>query len=102
MATINAFIRTSEHTRAGKEVTVRFRLTDGRSVQLLYKSGIKILPEHFDADRQLYKARITNVIGRKVYDTNMAISEIKTKIERIYNEHHPQTSAELKMLMDRN
>ena len=102
MATINAFIRTSEHTRAGKEVNVRFRLTDGRSVQLLYKSGIKILPEHFDADRQLYKARITNVIGRKVYDTNMAISEIKTKIERIYNEHHPQTSAELKMLMDRN
>lgn len=101
MATINAFIRTTEHTKAGKEVNIRFRLTDGRDVQLLYKSSIKILPEHFDPDKQQYKARISSVNGRKVYDTNIAISETKQRIERIYNEYHPRTSAQLTMLMQK-
>lgn len=97
MATINAFIRTSKGTKAGKEVNVRFRLTDGRGVSLAYTSDIKILPEHFDTERQLYKSRVSNVSGKKVYEVNSAITELKQRIERVYNERHPRSSAELKM-----
>lgn len=42
MATVKAFIRTS--TKAKDFVNVRFRLTDGRNIQLFHKSDLKVNP----------------------------------------------------------
>ncbi len=44
MATIKAFIRTTSK----KETAVRFRVSDGRDVQLFYVSGLMVLPALWD------------------------------------------------------
>ena len=46
MTTVKAFIRTG---KKDKEVNVRFRLSDGRSVQLFHKSEIMVSPILWDA-----------------------------------------------------
>ena len=56
MATVKAFIRTSTKTK--DFVNVRFRLTDGRSIQLFHKSDIKVNPNDFDAKNEKIKAKI--------------------------------------------
>lgn len=56
MATIKAFIRTS--IKEKKLVNVRFRLTDGRDIQLFHKSDIKVCPNDFDAKNEKIKAKI--------------------------------------------
>lgn len=56
MATIQAFIRTS--TKKVDKVNVRFRLRDGRSVDLFHQSNIEIDPEIWDNDKQTIKARV--------------------------------------------
>jgi len=55
MATVKAFIRTSTKKDF---VNVRFRLTDGRSIQLFHKSDIKVNPNDFDEKNEKIKARI--------------------------------------------
>ena len=54
MATITAFIRVA--TTKKKTANVRFRLRDGRNVQLLYSSKIEVLPERWDSKREEIKA----------------------------------------------
>ena len=51
MATITAFIRTS--SKKAKKVNVRFRLRDGRAVQLLYSSDITVNPEHWNPAKEI-------------------------------------------------
>ena len=53
MTTVKAFIRTG---KKDKEVNVRFRLSDGRNVQLFHKSEIMVLPNIWDAKNEQYKA----------------------------------------------
>ncbi|GCB36467.1 hypothetical protein [Bacteroides faecalis] len=54
MTTVKAFIRTG---RKDKEVNVRFRLSDGRDVQLFHKSEFMVLPTLWDAKNEQYKAK---------------------------------------------
>lgn len=54
MTTVKAFIRTG---KKDKEVNVRFRLSDGRSVQLFHKSEIMVSPILWDAKTEKYKAK---------------------------------------------
>ena len=56
MATVTAFIRVS--TKKTKEANVRFRLRDGRAVQLLYSSDITVKPEHWNPKKEELKAKI--------------------------------------------
>ena len=82
MATVNAYIRVS--TLKKKKVNVRFRLRDGRRVQLFYTSELEISPEYWDAVRQEMK-------GKVAYDSfaraefNKAIADHKSSIIEIYH-----------------
>jgi integrase len=82
MASVNAFIRVSSRTT--REVNVRFRLRDGRKVDLFHSSDIKVKPSDFDSRTQLLKAR--NLIDpKKRYEFNSAISKRRNLILDIYN-----------------
>lgn len=54
MATVKAFIRTGKKDR---EANIRFRISDGRNVQLYHKSELLILPSLWDEKREQYKAK---------------------------------------------
>lgn len=82
MASVNAFIRVNSRTT--KEVNVRFRLRDGRKVDLFHSSDIKVKPSDFDTRTQLIKAR--NLYDpQKRYEFNSSISNRKNLILEIYN-----------------
>ena len=82
MATVQAFIRTS--TKKVDKVNVRFRLRDGRSVDLFHKSDIEVNPDIWDADKQAIKARV-------IYDEterttfNKSITDRKDLILKAYS-----------------
>lgn len=97
MATIKAFIRT---TGAKKEANIRFRLSDGRKVQLLYKSSIKVPIALFDAKNECVKKRaICNDELRRYIDSS--IVETKSLIEHYYNEYRSVINSKmLSELMD--
>ena len=48
MTTVKAFIRTG---KKDKEVNIRFRLSDGRDVQLFHKSELMVLPALWDTKK---------------------------------------------------
>ncbi len=80
MATVKAFVRTS--VKKGF-VNVRFRLTDGRSVQLFHKSDIQVNPNDFDGKKETIKAKVIfNEKARKEF--NKAVSVRKDLINEIY------------------
>jgi len=81
MATIKAFIRTS--TKAKDFVNIRFRLTDGRTVQLFHKSDIKVNPNDFDAKNETIKAKIIFDAKARI-DFNKAITSRKDLISNLY------------------
>lgn len=101
MATITAFIRSSAEKK-DREVNIRFRLTDGRKVQLFYKSPLAIIPRVWSNETQSIKAKVAYneqerlVFNRKVEDTKHQILEwyiaqpLKTEL----------TSADLQAYMD--
>lgn len=99
MATIKAFIRTS--VKKADTVNVRFRLTDGRDIQLFYKSGIQVSPSVWDEKTQCIKAKV-------VYDAksrarfNNDIACMKNIIMEIYNQADKGSldSKELARLID--
>lgn len=81
MATIKAFIRTS--TKEKDFVNVRFRLTDGRTIQLFHKSDIQVNPNDFDNKNETIKAKIIfDAKARK--DFNKAIASRKDLISELY------------------
>lgn len=57
MPTIKAFIRTSTSSK-NKKINIRFRLTEGRDVQLFHKSEIQVNPSDFDPKRERIKEKI--------------------------------------------
>ncbi len=96
MATITAFIRTSSKDTLAN---IRFRIRDGRSVQIFYKGSKKINAELFDSKKEQIKARalINNALRLEI---NNYILKTKEKLNVIYNSRHPKTSEELSFLMD--
>lgn len=98
MATIKVFIRTT--AQKGKSVNVRFRLSDGRNVQLFHKSEILIAPNLFDKDTGHYKARaLVDMEERLKFNT--AIDERVNLLMSIYSEHKDLTSDRLDELVDK-
>jgi integrase len=82
MATIQAFIRTT--TKKTNFVNVRFRLRDGRKVQLFHKSEIEVNPELWDDNKQAIKAKVIYpTLERKIF--NDAVNERKKLIDDIYS-----------------
>ena len=84
MATVTAFIRTSK-TDKNKSANVRFRLRDGRDLQLFHKSELSIIPDKWDEKLQKIKARcIIDEQERKTFDTD--VNNRKALIKDIYLE----------------
>lgn len=87
MATVNAFIRTSK--KNPNKALVRFRLRDGRDVQLFHVSDIEVDPKLWDAKEQQIKARVVCPIDIR---RNMAkaISTRKDIILNLYSKYSAQ------------
>lgn len=82
MATIQAFIRTT--TKKTNSVNVRFRLRDGRKVQLFHKSELEVNPELWDDNKQAIKAKVIYpALERKIF--NDSVNERKKLIDDIYS-----------------
>ncbi len=83
MATVNAFIRTTKKD-TNALCNVRFRLTDGRKIQLFGKSQILVSPNVWDAKNQKIKAKVLyNEHKRAEFDKD--ITKHKTYIIDEYN-----------------
>ncbi len=83
MATIKAFIRTSKKKK--DSVYIRFRVSDGRSVQLFHTSDIEVNPGHWDEGRQGVKSRsiVSEEYRNKV---NTSVSNRKNLLMAVYDE----------------
>lgn len=78
MATITAFMRAT-NAKNDREANVRFRLTDGRAVQLFYVSELKIFPRLWSNQTQSIKAKVSyDEIERMVF--NRKVEEMKRRI----------------------
>lgn len=82
MASVTAFIRVSK--KRIERANVRFRLRDGRNVQLFHTSELEVNPSDWDATRQEIKAKV-------LYDPekraafNKAVADRKNMILETYN-----------------
>lgn len=88
MATIKAIVRT---TRKGVEVPIRFRLSDGREIQLFHTSDIMVRLEDWDSKTQTIKARVVYKESKRV-EINSAINERKAIIAELYNKESHKES----------
>lgn len=83
MATITAFIRTSKKS---KDVNVRFRLRDGRSLQLFHTSEYIINSDLWSDEKQSIKAKVLyNEVKRTEF--NKSVNERKNLIADIYSKN---------------
>lgn len=82
MATVTAFIRVS--TKKTKEANVRFRLRNGRAVQLLYSSDITVKPEHWNPKKEELKAK-TLMDPAERAEFNRTVALRKSQITDLYN-----------------
>lgn len=101
MATITAFIRVA--TAKKKKAKVRFRLRDGRKVQLLYASDIEVKPEYWDAKHETIKAKVVMNPTEKA-QVNKGVAQLKSIIADIYEaaaDKEALTSAWLKTEIDK-
>ena len=82
MATVTAFIRVS--TKKTKEANVRFRLRDGRAVQLLYSSDLTVNPEHWNPKKEEIKAKVLMDPAERA-EFNRNVAQRKSQIIELYN-----------------
>lgn len=96
MATVSAFIRKSSKDLA----KIRFRLRDGRELQLFYVSDILIEPDLWDNKKQEVKSRVL-VSKEKRLSINNKVSSIKQIILDVYcNKQELLTSDSLTKLVN--
>jgi len=89
MATVTAFIRVS--TKKSEKANVRFRLRDGRKLQLFHKSKLEVNPAHWDASKQEIKAKVLfDTVKRAEF--NQSVANIKRLILEIYSETKDQAT----------
>ncbi len=89
MATIRAFIRVSGKGR--QEAHVRFRLRDGRSIQLSYSSRLTVNPAHWNHQKEEIKAKV-HIDPVKRAEFNRKVADMKILIMDIYTSE-PDKSA---------
>ena len=83
MATITAFIRTTK--KKADKVNIRFRLRDGRNMQLFHKSEIEVNPAVWDSGKQEIKAKVIFDADEKEQIT-IKVTNRKSLIRKIYND----------------
>lgn len=102
MSTIKAFIRVSAKRKQDFDVAVRFRISDGRGVQLFYKSGIFVDPKVWDCKNECIKAKVLySNIERTKFDNSVA--DMKKLLRSVYDDapnKESLTSDDLVTLVD--
>jgi len=83
MATVTAFIRTS---KKAKDVNVRFRLRDGRKIQLFHTSELVVNSDMWDEKKETIKARVL-YNDKERTDFNTAVNNRKNLIADIYSKN---------------
>lgn len=79
MATVKAIVRSN---RKNAEINVRFRVSDGRDIQLFHSSDIKVKPDVWDSKNDCIKARVVfntekrNEINRAVIARKQLLSDL--------------------------
>ncbi len=97
MSTVKAFIRTG---KKDKEANIRFRLSDGRSVQLFHKSEKKVQEAYWDEKSGKCKKRFVPEEIKKEIDSFVA--ERETLLKSLYKANKDLTSAQLETLVDKH
>jgi integrase len=89
MSSVTAFIRVS--AKRADKVYVRFRLSDGRKIQLFHKSKIEVDPVKWDSNTQAIKAKVVyNAEDRASF--NKSVADRKNVLLTVYNnEPNPQS-----------
>lgn len=82
MASVTAFIRVSK--KRIERATVRFRLRDGRNIQLFHASELEVNPADWDATRQEIKAKVLYDAEKRAA-FNKAVADRKNMMLEIYN-----------------
>lgn len=80
MATVSAFIRTN---KKAKIVNIRFRLRDGRNIQLFHASELIVNSDHWDNNKQAIKVKVLYNEQDRI-KLNTAINNRKNLILEIY------------------
>ena len=83
MATVKAIVRTTKKTGTAK---IRFRLSDGRSVQLFHRSEICVDVELWDEDKECIKAKKVCPAEYRL-SINNQVNERKALVASIYEKH---------------
>lgn len=101
MARVQALVRATDKT---EEANVRFRLRDGRYVDLFYKSNIKVNPKQWDAKRECIKAKVIMFTNEK-NAIDKSVREYKESIILAYQNiivaDEEKTSKNLSLYMDK-
>jgi site-specific recombinase XerD len=89
MSSVTAFIRVS--TKKVEKANVRFRLRDGRGIQLFYKSEIEVNPAVWDGDKQAIKAKVIyDSVERAAF--NNSIAARKNVLLKAYNDERDKST----------
>lgn len=81
MATVQAFIRTSK--KKTESINIRFRLRDGRNIQMFHTSEILVNPDAWDSNEQSIKKRIIFKDDERL-KINKAVNDRKALILQLY------------------
>lgn len=98
MATVKAFIR------SGKKDTfanIRFRLSDGRNIQLFHTSELLVKPSMWDEKKEQYKAKAIIPIhckGREEFYKD--VTDRKNLLLQLYTTHKIESSEQLNQYVD--
>ena len=98
MATVKALVRTTKKTGIAK---IRFRLSDGRRVQLFHRSDICVDVELWDDDKECIKAKKVCPAEYRL-SINNQVNERKALVASVYEKYRQNIfeSADLEMLID--
>lgn len=98
MATVKAFIRSDKKDNF---VNIRFRLSDGRKIQMFHTSEFLVQPSIWDEKKEQYKAKAIIPIHCKTREELYRdITERKNLILRLYTEYKIETSEQLNKHID--
>lgn len=99
MATVKAIVRSN---RKGVEVNVRFRVSDGRDIQLFHSSDIKVKVDVWDSKKDCVKVRAI-IDTKKRNEIDKAVIARKQLLSDLYdiNKHKTELTSEvLERLVD--
>lgn len=99
MATVKAIVRT---TKKKVEVNIRFRLSDGRDVQMFHSSKIMVNPDLWDAKNDCIKKRSLCPESKR-NEINKAVTERKILLLDLYKANKEQIALGMNLdeLVDR-